>query len=311
MSGEPEATSRANAADRAARELRLPGDGVTLHALAWGAGEDLLLAVHATSFCAEVWQPVWDALPPDVAAGWRLVAVDQRGHGRSDAPPEPDAYGWTKLARDVVAAARALRERHPGARVVGLGHSSGATATLAAAGSEPGLFAALLAVEPVLFEPPPPGADADSFAGSRALAERSRRRRDAFESREAARQVLARRFPYSGFDAAALEAYLDGGFVPGTEGTLRLRCRPEVEAWAYAGAAALDLWPLAPRIEAPLALVLGEHSAVPAPLEERLRALAPVVVAVRVPGATHFAVLERPAEVSSALADLLRRVAGR
>jgi pimeloyl-ACP methyl ester carboxylesterase len=80
-----------------------------------------------------------------------------------------------------------------------------------------------------------------------------------------------------------------------------LRCAPEREAWAYEGAAALDLWTWAERVRAPVALLLAEHSAVPARLADRLAAVLPRCDALRIPGATHFAALERPAEVGSAL----------
>ena len=125
-------------------------------------------------------------------------------------------------------------------------------------------MAGVAVVEPVLFEPPAPGVDADSFAGSRLFAERALKRRARFEDRDAARAALESRFPYSGFAASALEAYLDGGFEVTGDGALVLRCAPETEAWAYQGAAALDLWPLIPRIEAPVQVIAAEHSAMPA-----------------------------------------------
>ncbi len=36
-----------------------------------------------------------------VAAGRRVVALDARGHGRSDAPHDPACYGEPRMARDV------------------------------------------------------------------------------------------------------------------------------------------------------------------------------------------------------------------
>lgn len=270
----------------------LRGHGVGLSGLAWparGRGRPPLLLVHATSFCAEVWGPVLERLPD---AG-PSVAIDQRGHGRSDAPDAPGAYAWTQLARDVAAVAGAFASPP-----VLVGHSSGATACLAAAGmvSEP--VAGVVLVEPVLFDPSAAGAAAggDSFAGSGALAARARRRRAAFASVDAARAALAGRFPYAGFAPASLEAFLVGGLAPASQG-VALRCAPEREAWAYEGAAALDVWPWVGRVRAPVALLLAERSAVPAPLRERLLQGLGDATPVTVAGATHFAALERPAEV--------------
>jgi pimeloyl-ACP methyl ester carboxylesterase len=263
--------------------------------------------VHATSFCADVWGPTWQVARSAGLASQRALAIDQRGHGRSDAPSEPSAYAWTKLAGDVV---RVLEEEFGGEEpALLIGHSSGGTAVLAAAAMRPEMVAAVAVVEPVLFERPPLGAEADSFAGSRVFAERALKRRAQFENRDAARAALHKRFPYSGFAAAALEACLDGGFHVTEGGELVLRCAPQTEAWAYQGAAALDLWCLAPRIEAPIRVLAAEHSAMPPPLLERLRGCRGGVRVDRVAGATHFALMERPEQVGSILAEFVREAA--
>jgi pimeloyl-ACP methyl ester carboxylesterase len=91
-------------------------------------------------------------------------------------------------------------------------------------------------------------------------------------------------------------------------GELVLRCAPETEAWAYQGAAALDLWPLIPHIEAPVQVIAAEHTAMPAPLQERLRSCRGGVRVDRVEGTTHFAVMERPEPVGALLADFFREI---
>jgi len=280
-------------------------DALRLGALEWpGSGPPLLL-VHATSFCAEVWGPVWNAARAKGLGERRALAIDQRGHGRSAAPPEPSAYAWTRVAGDVVAVLESEFDAEE--RVLLAGHSSGGTAALAAAATCPERVAGVAVVEPVLFEPPPPGADADSFAGSRIFAERALKRRAHFEDRAAARVALAKRFPYSGFADAALEACLDGGFEVDGDGALTLRCAPQIEAWAYQGAAALDLWPLIPRIEAPVHVIAAEHSAMPPPLLERLESCRAGVRVDQVAGTTHFALMERPEPVGAILADFARQ----
>jgi pimeloyl-ACP methyl ester carboxylesterase len=289
------------------RERRLPAaDGITLRALEWPGGAAPLLFVHATSFCAETWAPVWSAAAEAGAAGRRVLAVDQRGHGGSEAPAAPSDYAWTRLAADVVEIA-GLVAAEAGGPIVAVGHSSGATACLAAAASRPDRFAAVIAVEPVLRDASPEArADSsDSFAGSSALAAGARRRRGVFASEEEARARLRSRFPYSGFAADAFEALLTGAFERRADGTLTLRCPGEREAWCYEGAAALDLWPLAKTIRAPLGLVLGQYSAVPTRLRERLLAGRAGTRVETIAGATHFAALERPVEVGAAIARLL------
>jgi pimeloyl-ACP methyl ester carboxylesterase len=282
-------------------------DALRLGALEWlGSGPPLLM-LHATSFCADVWKPAWNAARAAGLASQRALAVDQRGHGRSTAPSEPSAYAWTRLAGDVLAVLEA--EFAPEERALLVGHSSGGTAVLAAAAMCPERVAGVAVVEPVLFEVPAPGADADSFAGSRLFAERAGKRRSRFEDRAAARAALEKRFPYSGFAVSALEACLDGGFEVGGDGELTLRCAPEIEAWAYQGAAALDLWSLTPRIEAPIRVLAAEHSAMPPPLLERLCSCRGGVRVDQVAGTTHFALMERPEPVGAILADFAREAA--
>ena len=281
-------------------------DAQRLGALEWpGSGPPLLL-LHATSFCAEVWGPVLEAARAAGLAGRRALAIDQRGHGRSGTPEEPSAYAWTRVAGDLVAVLAEESAAEEPAFLVG--HSSGGTAALAAAAICPERVAGVAVVEPVLFEPPAPGADADSFAGSRLFAERALKRRSRFEDRAAARAALQSRFPYSGFADSALEACLDGGFEVTEAGELVLRCAPETEAWAYQGAAALDLWPLIPYIEAPVQVIAAEHTAMPAPLLERLRSCRGGVRVDQVESTTHFAVMERPGPVGALLADFFREI---
>lgn len=71
----------------------------------------------------------------------RAVAVDLRGHGRSD-PPHGNDYAVQGLAADIAAAADALALR----RFVLVGHSMGGAAAVAYAGRYPGRLAGLVLV---------------------------------------------------------------------------------------------------------------------------------------------------------------------
>ncbi|MDQ2625341.1 MAG: alpha/beta hydrolase, partial [Actinomycetota bacterium] len=79
-----------------------------------GQGE-LVLLLHGITAGAAVWDPVLSEL----ARGYRVVAVDQRGHGRSDKPER--GYGPDDYVADVGALLDALG---PACAVVG--HSLGA-----------------------------------------------------------------------------------------------------------------------------------------------------------------------------------------
>ncbi len=70
----------------------------------------------------------------------------------------------------------------------------------------------------------------------------------------------------------------------------------------YQGAGALDLWPSVEKLRSQVLLVLGEHSAVPPELRDRLIEGLGQVRVERLSGATHFAALERPRELGALLA---------
>ena len=97
-----------------------PGDRI--HFLDWGGrGEPGVLLTHGLSNTAWSWAPVARRL----VARRRVVAMDLRGHGLSDAPT--GAYRAGDLAADVVAAAEGSGILAPeGGEVVLAGHGFGA-----------------------------------------------------------------------------------------------------------------------------------------------------------------------------------------
>jgi pimeloyl-ACP methyl ester carboxylesterase len=98
------------------------GPGDRIHFLDWGGrGEPGVLLIHGLSNTAWSWAPVARRL----VARRRVVAMDLRGHGLSDAPT--GAYGSQDLADDVIAAAEGsgLIAAADG-RVVLAGHGFGA-----------------------------------------------------------------------------------------------------------------------------------------------------------------------------------------
>ncbi len=99
-------------------------DGLRIHYETEGAGRPLLLMTGAYG-TLEAWYDFgWvEAL----SAERRLIMLDLRGHGRSDKPHDPAAYGWRKNATDAIAVLEA--ESAIGADV--FGQSMGAHVTIA------------------------------------------------------------------------------------------------------------------------------------------------------------------------------------
>src|SRR4051812_49636459 len=126
-------------ADHDAEHRTFPGRAGPLAALDTGGeavrGTALLVAGYTGS--KEDFAPL---LAPLADAGYRVVAIDQRGQFESPGPDDPAAYSVTELGLDVIAVARRLREE-AGEPLHLLGHSFGGLVTRAAVLAEPTLFA--------------------------------------------------------------------------------------------------------------------------------------------------------------------------
>jgi pimeloyl-ACP methyl ester carboxylesterase len=236
------------------------------------------LLVHATGFHARVWDPVVAQLP------FSCVAIDQPGHGDAARPANAD-FDWSILGPAVLDAVDALGLSRP----FGVGHSSGAAALLMAEARRPGTFASLWLYEPIvvpLDEPLPP---ADN-----SMSDGARRRREVFESRDAAYDNFASKPPFSTLAPASLRAYVDHGFEDRPDGTVRLKCRGEVEARYYMTQASHTTYRELPKIACPVTLVRGEPAdRVPASFVEPVSSRLPHVRTEVLAGADHFGPLQQ------------------
>jgi pimeloyl-ACP methyl ester carboxylesterase len=121
------------------RSISLPGaDGLKLHALEWSREGTLLLFLHGFGNSCRV----WDDCAPDVAPHYRVIALDQRGHG--DSPHDPEQrYEPAAMARDIEAVLGALGAT----RLVLVGHSMGGRVSIEFAGLHPEMLAGLVLVD--------------------------------------------------------------------------------------------------------------------------------------------------------------------
>ncbi|MEE4541275.1 alpha/beta hydrolase [Streptomyces sp. V4-01] len=109
----------------AATHRLVPSPAGRVHLVEQGAGP-LVLLVHGFP---ESWYSWRRQLPALAAAGYRAVAVDVRGYGRSSRPADPAAYRMVELVADAAAVVEALGERT--AAVVGHDWGSGIAANCA------------------------------------------------------------------------------------------------------------------------------------------------------------------------------------
>lgn len=113
----------------------VPSPAGRIHLVEQGTGP-LVLLVHGFPECWYSWR---HQLPALAAAGYRAVAIDVRGYGRSSRPDDPDAYRMLDLVEDNAAVVHALGER----TAVIVGHDWGATIAANSALVRPDVFRAV------------------------------------------------------------------------------------------------------------------------------------------------------------------------
>lgn len=129
-----------------AHESMVRSGEVRLHVRDWGGPTDPrtnpevtpLLLLHGLASATNI----WDLVAPLLARERRVVALDQRGHGRSEKPD--GGYDFASIIADDIAAADALGL---GPRFAVAGHSWGANVALELAAAHPDRIAALVLVD--------------------------------------------------------------------------------------------------------------------------------------------------------------------
>lgn len=288
-------------ADEQPAERRVRANGVELCIFEWaGEGPPVLLA-HATGFHARTWDAVARRLP-----GRRLVAVDMRGHGRSERPEE--RYTWDRFGEDVADLVRVLGLEE----VVAVGHSMGGHSVTYAAAMEPERFAALLLLDPVISRRPPAVARPreDGSAGTSFVA----RRRNEWASPEEMIERFRGRSPHALWDAEVLDDYARYGLLPAADGAgYVLACPPAIEAEIYSASHEFNIYPLLPRVLAPARILRarppepGEQAFTSSPTDPALASAFPHAEDVLLADLTHFIPMQAPEVVAGHTRALLDR----
>ena len=112
-------------------------NGIDLSVVDEGAGP-LVLLCHGFPELAYSWR---HQIPVLAGAGYRVVAPDMRGYGRSDRPPDPAGYDMVNVADDLAGLLDGLGED----QAIFVGHDWGAAAVWSVATQHPGRVRAVAA----------------------------------------------------------------------------------------------------------------------------------------------------------------------
>ncbi|WP_298918140.1 alpha/beta hydrolase [uncultured Algimonas sp.] len=236
----------------------------TLSALRFGEAKTPLRLIfcHANGFNAQSYRAVLEPLLDDTDG--HILALDLRGHGRTNLPTDADALdGWQVFADDIAAVFDAVADRP----VVLAGHSYGAVSALLSLPQIRGQVSGYVGFDPVLV-PWVARQVARSKAGRAMMkrrlpiARQAGQRRAVFESLDAAFARYQDRGAFRGVPDAVLRDYLEGGLLPTRDGRLRLACDPSWEQAIFV-AQAHDLFRRVPLLPDNSRIVFaGAHGAV-------------------------------------------------
>ncbi|MGH9209622.1 MAG: alpha/beta fold hydrolase [Acidimicrobiales bacterium] len=292
---------------------RVPStDGVVLALHDLGGSGPTVLFCHPTGFLGMTWAPLAAALA-DRAHCW---ALDFRGHGDSTLPG-PASLDWQHMADDVLAVVDHL-DATP---LYGVGHSMGGAALALTEELRPGLWAGLWFYEPILFprfdgESTPIRPDRSSEirpdAGSlpqpatNPMANGARRRKAVFPDRATARLNYSSKLPLRVLHPAALDAYVAYGFRDRSDGSVELKCDPEVEARTFEGSGGgHDIFAGLGSVRCPTTVAAGGDGSPPARMAPLVAEALPHGRFERMAQLTHFGPMEDPAAVAASIAPIL------
>lgn len=247
--------------------------GLRLRYRDWGGEGQPCLALHGSAAHAHWWDPVAQLLGHRL----RVLALDWRGHGRSEWP-RPPAYRSEDFAADLLGVIDRLRLT----RVVVAGHSMGGHAALAFAAWHPAALERLIVLDAKPAVNP-----------ARLLARRARTagRWLEFPTRTAALDRFRLSPPETTASPRLVLAVAARGIRRLDSGRWAYRFDPDCDRIRVP----VDAWPLLGRIRVPTLIVRGERSTVlPRDLAERMRAAIPSARLEEIPGAYHHVTLDAP-----------------
>lgn len=287
---------------REPRKRATPVDGGEIASLEFGPQDrpiDIVF-VHANGFNAQTYRTLLSPL----AASLRILAIDQRGHGATTLPADPEGRrSWRDLRDDLIGLLDAL----DGPPVVLAGHSMGGTVSLLAAAERPDRVKGLVLLDPVIMPWLATLYAKAPWTSGRLwkrmpMVQGALRRRAVFDSREAAFAGYKGRGAFKTWPETMLADYVAGGLVERADGKVELACAPAWEASNYA-AQAHDPWRAVRQVKAPVRILKAEkHSTCHAGSSFARRGRAVRIETVE--GTTHFLPMERPDLARDALFDM-------
>jgi len=268
-------------------------NGFAMHSWEWPGSGPTILCLHPSGNYGRIWEWVAERLSPD----YRVIAIDQRGHGRSEQPAAGNAT--VDYAADVEAFCQAAGLD----RVVVAGHSLGARSGMVFAAEHPERVLALALVGGPHFGTIVPGEDLEYWRGQ---ADKMRQRQRRYASAAEAREVIQTQYPF--YSAAMVDHTLEHNTNRLADGSVEWQFAPE---WVADGLlhATDDLRSYAAKIKCPVLILRAENSWELTPQRmPQVEAVFPAARIVTIEGVRQNLELEAPEKVADNIRAFLAEV---
>lgn len=260
----------------------------------------LIHFAHANGVPSKVYQKLFDQLKDD----YDVIYVSEIGSDQR----YPITHGWKSLVDQVI---DSIVQQSHGRKVIGLGHSLGSVLTLMAAYRRPELFSQVIMLDPPfiigkasfafhlakLFKP--------KLVDQITPAGLSARRRDRWESREQAAELLRPKGFYQYFDEDCFQAYIDHALTndPQNNGVM-LTIPKHAEVKIFRTTPSMWWLPM-PKPKVPVDLVVGQNSVF---LKQKLPQVAQkkLDIPFSVVDGGHMFPLEHPLDTVEKIRSLIR-----
>ena len=245
--------------------------GLGISGLDWGGDKPVALLNHANGFCAATLAPLAQRL----RSRYRVIAVDARGQGDSDVPELPEGVAWERFADDLAAVARKILAETGRERIdYAIGSSFGGTCSAIAEARHPGIFARIAMLDPPLHLSDEwlkkTGLDPAVRESARPeLVEQARKRKSVWPSRQVVRKAWKDKPTFLTWSREAFDLYINEGFRDLPDGSVELKCSPEVEAAVFESTSPdADIFEMARAVTCPTLLVHARRGHFPPAIHE-------------------------------------------
>ena len=257
---------------------------------------------HATGLCAGTYTALAERLRPHL----RVLGMDDRGHGGTKAPANPQKLkNWNIFVDDLERFLENLGEP-----VIAIGHSRGATVSLLLAIKRPELIRALVLIDPTIL---PFSwmwwwylAKITGLARLVPIVATAAKRKSVWPDRQSIMAAYREKAVFQTWQDGFLDAYIKDGTEKTANGTIRLCCNPAWESKCFA-VCPHDIWRSISMLQKPTLVLYGaESDTFLTSAAKRFKVNVPGTIFRRFEETGHFVPMERPNDSVEAILNFLR-----